>query len=144
MRNGRPGSKHPGITDAGGTPLRVSLTGGNRNDITQLLPLVEALSPVRGRPRRKPRQLCLDRAYGHDIYRSELPDRGLTPRIVRRGHEHGSGLDAARWVAEAVVAWLHGPRRLRIRWGTRDDIHEGFLQLARCMILAAKLPVSAS
>ncbi len=32
-----------------GIPLAVRLTGGNRNDITQLLPLVGAIPPVRGR-----------------------------------------------------------------------------------------------
>ncbi|GAB3289191.1 IS5 family transposase [Parasphingorhabdus pacifica] len=143
---GRPGSKHHVITDACGTPLRVSHTGGNRNDITQLIPLVEAIPPVRGRrgrPRRRPRRLCADRAYDHDTYRAALRQRGITPGIARRGAEHGSGLGQLRWVAEAAIAWLHGHRRLRIRWETRDDIHDGFLQLAHCMILAAKLPAPA-
>lgn len=35
---GRPGSKHHLITDRHGTPLAVLLTGGNRIDVTQLLP----------------------------------------------------------------------------------------------------------
>ncbi|MBJ3810210.1 IS5/IS1182 family transposase, partial [Streptomyces flavofungini] len=30
--------------------------------------------------------------------------------------------------------WLHGFRRLRIRWERRDDIHEAFLGLAACLI----------
>jgi len=45
------------ITDGHGIPLAVSLTGGNRNDVTQLMPLIQAVSPVRagrGRPRRLP------------------------------------------------------------------------------------------
>src|SRR3954453_19737935 len=57
---GRPGSKHHLICDAGGIPLAVSLTGGNRNDITQLIPLVPAVPPIRGRrgrPRRRPGEL---------------------------------------------------------------------------------------
>jgi hypothetical protein len=33
----------------------VSLTGGNRNDVTELMPLIEAIPPVRGR-RGRPRQ----------------------------------------------------------------------------------------
>ena len=37
------------ITEALGIPLAVSLTGGNRNDVTQLMPLIEAIPPVRGR-----------------------------------------------------------------------------------------------
>ncbi len=34
---GRPGSKHHLIVEAGGIPLAVSLTGGNHNDVTQLI-----------------------------------------------------------------------------------------------------------
>jgi transposase len=37
------------ITEARGIPLAVSLTGGNRNDVTQLMPLIAAIPPVRGR-----------------------------------------------------------------------------------------------
>ncbi|MET7402565.1 hypothetical protein ABZS66_54700 [Dactylosporangium sp. NPDC005572] len=36
------------ITDGAGIPLAVSLTGGNRHDITQLLLLIDAIPPVRG------------------------------------------------------------------------------------------------
>jgi hypothetical protein len=34
----RTGSKHHLLTDATGVPLAISLTGGQRNDVTQLLP----------------------------------------------------------------------------------------------------------
>ncbi|MFH8803957.1 transposase [Streptomyces sp. NPDC017936] len=37
----RPGSEHHLVTDGQGIPLAVSLTGGNRHDVTQLLPLLE-------------------------------------------------------------------------------------------------------
>lgn len=84
----RPGSKHHVLADAHGTPLRVSHTGGHRNDITQLLPLVDGLPPVRGkrgRPRRKPREPYADRGYDHDSYRRRLRERGIVPKIARRG-----------------------------------------------------------
>ncbi len=42
---GRPGSKQHLICDAGGIPLAVALTGGNRNDITQLIPLIARSRP---------------------------------------------------------------------------------------------------
>jgi DDE family transposase len=57
----RPGSKHHLITDAHQFPLAVTLTGGHRHDVTQLIPLVEAIPPARGRngaelrERRRPR-----------------------------------------------------------------------------------------
>src|SRR6266511_2040985 len=62
----RSGSKHHLIACGRGSPLTVGLTGGNRNDITQMIPLVDAIPPVRGRrgrPRRRPRKLYGDRAY---------------------------------------------------------------------------------
>ncbi|MDX2828607.1 transposase, partial [Streptomyces ipomoeae] len=44
------------------------------------------------------------------------------------------GLGVFRYVVERTIAWLHGFRRLRIRWERRDDIHEAFLGLATCLI----------
>jgi len=51
---GRPGSKHHLICDAGGTPLAVNLTGGNRNDVTQLIPLVDAFRRSAAGPAEEP------------------------------------------------------------------------------------------
>ncbi|MFF4138962.1 IS5 family transposase [Streptomyces mirabilis] len=133
----RPGSKHHLITEAHGIPLAVSLTGGNRNDVTQLMPLIQAVPPVRdrrGRPRRRPDKLYADRGYDHDKYRKQVRAAGITPIIARRGTEHGSGLGVHRWVVEQSFALLHWFRRLRIRWEIRDDIHEAFLSLA-CSII---------
>ncbi|MEU9517801.1 MULTISPECIES: IS5 family transposase [unclassified Streptomyces] len=126
---GRADSKHHLITDGHGTPLAVLLTGGNRNDVTQLLPLLDAIPPVRGRvgrPRRRPHSLFADRGYGHDVYRDQVRARGIVPAIARRGTLHGTGLGTYRWVVERSSAWLHGFRRLRIRWERRADIHEAF------------------
>ena len=44
----RNGSKHHLLVDATGIPLAWTLTGGNRHDITQLIPLVDRVPPVRG------------------------------------------------------------------------------------------------
>ena len=78
----RPGSKHHVITEAHGIPLAVSLTGGNRNDVTQLMPLIEAIPPVRGRrgrPRRRPEKVYADRGYDHDKYRKQVRARASRP-----------------------------------------------------------------
>lgn len=37
------------IVEAHGIPLAVTLTGGNRNDVTQLIPLIQAVPPIRGK-----------------------------------------------------------------------------------------------
>ncbi|EQD84829.1 transposase IS5 [Saccharopolyspora erythraea D] len=74
------------IIDAGGVPLAVSVTGGNRHDSTRLIPLVEALPTIRGkrgRPWQRPRWLYGDRGYDYDHHRKALRDRGIVPRIAR-------------------------------------------------------------
>lgn len=94
----RPGSKHHLIADMHGAPLAISLTNGNRHDVTQLMPLLDAIPRIRGahgRPRHRPRQLFADRGY--DKYRRLLRARGITPEIARKGTAHGSGLGKNRW-----------------------------------------------
>ncbi|MCA2230430.1 IS5 family transposase [Nonomuraea aurantiaca] len=87
-------------------PLALSLTGGNRNDVTQLLPLIKAIPPVRGRhgrPRKRPVCLYADRGYDHDVYRRRVWRVGIRPYIARRGTPHGSGLGVHRWVIERTL-----------------------------------------
>jgi transposase len=92
---GKTGSKHHLIVEAHGIPLAATLTGGNRNDVTQLIPLIQAVPPIkgkRGRPRRRPDTVYADRGYDHDKYRRLVRELGITPVIARRGTDHGSGL----------------------------------------------------
>ncbi|MGW2781654.1 IS5 family transposase [Streptomyces populi] len=139
---GRTGSKYLLITDATGIPLAATLTGGNRNDVTQLIPLLQAVPPVRGkrgRPRRRPDVVLGDRGYDHDKYRRLVRAIGVMPLIARRGTEHGSGLGTQRWVVERAFAHLHWFRRPWIRWEIRDDIHEAFLTLGCALICRRRL-----
>lgn len=136
------GSKHHVITEGAGIPLAVTLTGGNRHDVTQLLTLLDAIPPVRGkrgRPRRRPDSLYADRAYDYDTYRDQVRAKGITPYFARRATAHGSGLGVHRWVVEQTIALLHWFRRLRIRWEIRDDIHEAFMSLACAIICYRRL-----
>ncbi|WP_327320279.1 transposase [Streptomyces sp. NBC_01235] len=76
------------ITDATGIPLAATPTGGNRNDVTRLIPLLQAVPPVRGklgRPRRRPDVVLGDRGHDHDEYRRLVWDLGVKPLIARRG-----------------------------------------------------------
>jgi transposase len=120
----------------------VTLTGGHRNDVTQLMPLIDAVPPVRGkvgRPRRRPDSLYADRGYDHDKYRRLVWAKNIRPYIARRGTPHGSGLGTHRWVVEQTIALLHWFRRLRVRWEIRDDIHEAFMTLASTIICWRRL-----
>jgi len=133
----RPGSKHHLATDANGTPLAAILTGANRHDVTQLLPLVKAIPPIAGRtgrPISKPWCIFADRAYDCDRRRRLLLADGIMTAIAKRGAPHGSGLGKVRWVVERTHAWIHAFRRLRVRFERRADIHEAFLSIACCII----------
>ena len=58
----RTGSKHHLLVEAAGVPLAVALTGGNRNDVTQLLPPVDGITPVAGKVGRpRPKSLVIGR-----------------------------------------------------------------------------------
>ncbi len=134
---GRAGSKHHLLVDATGIPLAFSLTGGNRNDVTQLIPLLDSVPAVRGRvgrPHRRPERLVADRGYDHDSHRRQLRRRGITPEIARRNTEHGSGLGRVRWVVERTFAWLHQFKRLLVRYERRADMHRALLAIGCCIV----------
>jgi transposase len=118
------------------------LACGNRNDVTQLLPLVERVPPVRGlvgRPRRRPDRVTADRGYDHDKYRRELRRRGIGSEIARRQTDHGPGRGRFRWVVERTFAWLHNLKRLLVRYDRRHEIHEAFLAIGCCLVCFRRL-----
>lgn len=136
------GTKHHIITDANGIPLAATVTGANRHDVTQLLPLVDAIPPVSGkpgRPRKRPDRVQGDRAYHSRMHCEALLKRCIEPVLARRNTEHGSGLGVFRWVVERTIAWLHQFRRLRVRYERRGDIHTALLLLGCIMVCWAHL-----
>ena len=131
------GSKHHLAVDAGGVPLAATLTGANRHDVTQLLPLVGAIPKVRGlpgAPRWKPRVVMGDRAYHSDPHRQTLSGRAIATEIARRNAPHGSGLGVFRWFVEQALALMHQFNRLRVRDDRDDQVHEAFMTIA-CAIM---------
>ena len=138
---GRPGSKHHLLTDAHGTPLAWALTASNQNDVTQLLPLLDRVPPVRGRPGRPRRRPGRARRPRLRLQAAPptLLERGITPLIANRYHGHGSGLGTCRWVVERTLSWLHQMKRLLVRYERRADMHEAFLALGCCLICYRRL-----
>ena len=120
--------------------MAVKLTGANRHDVTQLIPLVDAIPAVGGKcgPARKGFDIIQgDRAYDSRAHRIQLAARGFQTLMAKRGHPHGSGLGKHRWVVERTISWLHQFRRLRVRYERRADIHEAFLTLG-CILICFK------
>jgi transposase len=120
--------------------LAVCLSAANTHDSLLLEQVVDAVSSVkgpRGRPRRRPAKLHLDKGYDYPRCRRALRRRGITPRIARRGIESSQRLGRHRYVVERSLAWLVGYRRLQVRYERRADILLGFLYLA-CTLTCLK------
>ena len=114
---GRPGRPGPNTTSSptAGIPLAVSLTGGNRNDVTQLMPLLDAsrrCGASVGRPRRRPDTLFADRGYDHDATATSFAPAASGPRSPGAEPPTAPGWPPALGV-ERSLSWLHGFRRLR-------------------------------
>ncbi|WP_406319401.1 IS5 family transposase [Streptomyces sp. NBC_00118] len=139
---GKVGSKHHMIVEAHGIPLATTLTGGNRNDVTQLIPLIQAVPPIRGKggqPLRRPKHLYADRGYDHEVYRYKVRRFQITPHIARRGPGTAPAPGVYCWVVEGAIALLQWFRRLRTRWEIRDDIHHTFVTLGCAVICWRRL-----
>jgi transposase len=140
----KPGTKHHALTEGHGLPLAVQVTGANRNDITQLKPLIEAIPKLRtrgqGRPRQKqPKKVVADRGYDSQPHRDWLEAQGIIPLLAKRNTPHGSGLGRVRWVVERLFAWLHDDRKIRLRDERHSNIHTALVQLAASLICFAAL-----
>jgi transposase len=117
--------------------LAWSVTAANRNDITELIALVDAIPHVRGRtgrPRHRPERVIADRGYDFDKYRRMLRTRGIAHTIARRGTGHGSGLGKHRWVVERTISHLHNKRRLLVCTDRTKATHDALLSLAACLL----------
>ncbi|MDX5965275.1 MULTISPECIES: IS5 family transposase [Rhodococcus] len=140
---GKKGSKIHVLSETNGIPLVVGVTGANTHDSTMLQPLVAAIPAVksrRGPRRRKPGRLRADKGYDYDIHRRWLRERGIVPRIARRGIERNDRLGRYRWKIERTIAWLTGYRRMTIRYERHGEHFAGFLHLAAALTCFKKLP----
>lgn len=111
----------------------------------QFIALLGAVLPVRGRRGRpwcRPGIVFGECGDDHGKDCRLVCSFGVKPVLVRRGTGYGSGLGTQRWVVECACAHVHGFRRLRIRWETRDDVLEAFLTLG-CSLIGWRRSVSS-
>ncbi|MFD5433498.1 IS5 family transposase [Kitasatospora sp. NPDC127067] len=139
---GKYGSKIHLLTERTGLPLSLAISGANLHDSQALIPLVDAIPPIRSRRgprRRRPGKLHADKAYDHRFIRSYLRRRQIPARIARRGIESSQRLGRHRWVIERTVAWLSGFRRLHRRYEVKVDHFAAFASIAAAVICYRRL-----
>ena len=121
------------------------MTAANVPDVTMLETLVEAIEPikqVRGRPRQRPAKLHGDLGYAAAANRAYLHRRGIGVRLARKGVESREKLGRYRWVVERSVSWLHGFRRLQVRYERQGRHAWALLDLACALICFRFLPAA--
>lgn len=130
------------LADAAGVPLVVGVSAANTHDSQLLQPMVAGIPAVRSRRgpcRRKPAKLRADKGYDYDVHRAWLRQRGITPRIARRGIDTNERLGRHRWQIERTIAWLGGYRRLTIRYERKASHFAAFLSLAAALVCWKKI-----
>ena len=133
----KPGTKQHLVVDRNGVPLEIRVTGANRHDVQEVIPLVLNLPAIGGKPGhpiQKPGALQGDRAYHDKSVDALLNWLGITPLIAKRNTPHGSGLGRTRWVVERTIAWIRGLRRLRVRFDRHDFVYHAWNSLAMAFI----------
>jgi transposase len=137
---GKAGSKYHLVVDRHGVPLAALLSAANVHDSQLLVPLVDAVQPIRrpigepGRPRKRPTKLHGDKGYDYPQLRQALRQRGITPRIARRGVDSSERLGRYRWIVERAIAWLVAFRRLATRYDRHAASVLAWLHLACALI----------
>jgi hypothetical protein len=97
------------LSDAEGLPLVVGASAANTADITAFKPLFMAIPPIRSRGgprRRRPDKARADKAYDSADLRRWLRQRGVVPRIARRGIESSEHPGAGYLKAIDMAAML--------------------------------------
>lgn len=131
------------LTEADGVPLVVLTTPANMPDQKQLPELLGARPAVqgpRGRPRRNPRAIIGDRAYGTKEMIAHVEDLGIESLLAERANDtHGSGLGVLRYVVERTLACFSHFRRLRLCYEHWGQHFQAFHDLAAALLVCSRL-----
>ena len=142
-----------------GRPLAVGLSEGQRHDSTQLELVLDRIRvprrspagpPKRGRPRKRPQRLLLDKGYAYPKCRRALRRRGIKSMIperkdqrqhrLKKGSRGGRPCRFSReeyrqrsWI-ERLINRLKQWRRIATRYEKRAEHYQAFV-LIGCIIL---------
>jgi len=101
----------------------------------------------RGRPRKNPQRIVLDKGYDSDPLRDRLGRRGIEMICPHKSNrrkpptQDGRTLRRykRRWKVERTFSWLGNYRRLVVRWDKNIVIYSAFFHVACLMITMRQL-----
>ena len=131
------GSKLMAVADANGLPLALAIHSAQPHEVT----LVQQTLAARFVDE-LPEHLVGDKAYDSDPLDRELATKGMEMIAPHRRNRKNKTQDGRplrryqrRWRVERLFAWLHGFRRLVVRWEVRPENWLGFVHLGCILIL---------
>lgn len=138
------------VVDGKGTPLGLHLDSATKAEVNLLEPTLGRVAVPRsgrGRPRKNPRRLIVDKGYDCDDLRLRLKRRGIDLICPHRKNRKRPRLQdrrklrryKRRWKVERSFSWLGNFRRLLVRWEHRLDIYRAFFHVACLMIVLRRL-----
>jgi putative transposase len=143
---GKSGVKRNLLTDAGGLPIGLVVTGANVHDKTQVEAVLESMPLMPPLPSEEdPQHFCADKGYDYNDIRLLIERYGYTEHIKSRGEEQEAlkvpGYRARRWVNERTHSWMNRFRRILIRWEKKVANYEAFLYLVCAFIVWSRCVV---
>ena len=132
------------MTDAGGVPLAMVISGANTHDVKLLSTTLDAVAVERPDGNVVLQNLCLDAGYVGEAARREIEQRGYIPHVRPRGEEikekyNNPDFKPRRWVVEVCHSWFNRFRKILVRYEKLDRSYLGLLMLAATIIVLRKI-----
>lgn len=138
---GKSGTKRHLLTDAGGLPVGLTVSGANVHDIKELEPVFASMPflPPDYEPD-APYGFCADKGYESEAVRAFIWRQGYADHIRSRCEEKDHkqtvpGYRARRWVCERTHSWMNRYRRILVRWEKKTDNYLALLHLVCAIII---------
>ena len=145
------GTKIEIVSEAHSIPISLVVASANEAEISLAEPTLKAIRipTPRGRPKKRPKRVCADKAYASMALRRTLRKRGIKSAIPERvstkqkGRKRGpkpkcvGPIYKQRWKVERTFAWLGNFRRTLIRWERKFEGFKGFV-IFTCMFVTIR------
>nr|WP_041281342.1 IS5 family transposase [Desulfocurvibacter africanus] len=136
------------VVDGQGIPLGGTLASASPAELNLAQATLDTISVPRhgrGRPRKRPTRLIVDKGYDADWFRKSLKQRGIEVVCPHRRGRRSRPLQkeselwryARRWIVERTIAWLGNFRRLVIRHERLLAVYQGFFHIA-CLLITLR------